>query len=111
MPACLPPSLGSHDHSAQLLRQATKPAVGQPGGCDLAPPKAAAACAIGIMCILLVIGALAYALLRNRKGGDSLARMFTGTKQAPPSASRNMSPGVEPRLPTETTYKLGVDIR
>ena len=69
-----------------------------------------------VLCVVLLVigGALAYVfLLRNRKGGDPLARMFSGTKQAPAQARQPEyeAQGVEaPIAQFMTTYKLGVDM-
>jgi hypothetical protein len=69
-----------------------------------------------VLCVVLLVigGALAYVfLLRNRKGGDPLARMFGGSKQAPAQARQPeyAAQGVEaPIAQFMTTYKLGVDM-
>ena len=69
-----------------------------------------------VLCVVLLVigGALAYVfLLRNRKGGDPLARMFSGSKQAPAQVRQPEydAQGVEaPIAQFMTTYKLGVDM-
>jgi len=69
-----------------------------------------------VLCVVLLVigGALAYVfLLRNRKGGDPLARFFSGSKQAPAQVRQPeyAAQGVEaPIAQFMTTYKLGVDM-
>lgn len=69
-----------------------------------------------VLCLVLLVigGALAYVfLLRNRKGGDPLSRLFSGAKQAPAQARQPeyQAQGVEaPIAQFMTTYKLGVDM-
>ena len=103
--------------AATAAAQATKPAATLPAG---ATPAAAAADNSGtlllILCIvLLIIGAvLAYIfLLRNRKGGNPLSSVFSGTKQAPAQVQQPeyQAQGIEaPIAQFMTTYKLGVDM-
>jgi hypothetical protein len=68
-----------------------------------------------VLCVVLLIigGALAYVfLLRNRKGGESISRMFGGKPAATqPQQTENQPQGIEaPIAQFMTTYKLGVDM-
>lgn len=97
--------------------QATKPAATLPAGATpVAPAGDNSGTLLLILCIVLVVigGAAAYVfLLRNRKGGNPLTTMFSGTKQAPAQTQQPeyQAQGIEaPIAQFMTTYKLGVDM-
>jgi len=81
-----------------------------------APTEGSSSLLLLVLCVVLLVigGALAYVfLLRNRKGGDPLARMFSGAKQAPAQTRQPeyAAQGAEaPIAQFMTTYKLGVDL-
>ncbi len=98
--------------------QATKPAGLQPTvAVTPAPADGGGSTLLLVLCLVLLVigGALAYVfLVRNRKGGDSLSRMFSGANKQVPAQARQpeyAAQGVEaPIAQFMTTYKLGVDM-